>query len=393
MEITAEKLAEMIGGAVKSAVAELAPADGTQASAQVFAPNVHTQERRPESKSLVGSYFGVMGKAKGDAARALEYAKTLYGDEAKITKALTSQDAGGADEFVPITVAREVIEALRAASVIRQMGPRIIENPTGQLEIPRFSAGVAMSWTGEATGVNATQQTTDTVTLTWKKGVIKVPYTRELVLHSAPDIEAAIEADVMAAMAVGSDAAYIRGASGGNNPVGIRNQTAAGNVIAANATVNATNVEDDLRKLMQAVLGNNVMVSEQTGAWIMSVRSKLYLMNLRDANGNLIFPELRAAQPRMYGYRVFTTNSIPDNLGGGTDESEVYFGAAPSVLIADATQMSVEVLQNVAYLDDGGTLVSGVDLDTSLIKATLRTDMALRHDVSWSILTGVTWGA
>ena len=91
------------------------------------------------------------------------------------------------------------------------------------------------------------------------------------------------------------------------------------------------------------------------------------------------------------------SNNIPNNisLSGQSptgDESEVYFGRGPSLLIADAADLSLEVLENVAYTNSSGSLESGVDLDTVLVKAMLLTDIALRHDSAWAVLEGVQWG-
>jgi len=55
--------------------------------------------------------------------------------------------------------------------------------------------------------------------------------------------------------------------------------------------------------------------------------------------------------------------------------------------------MSLEVLENVAYTNSGGSIESGVDLDTLLVKAMLLTDIALRHSRAWAVLEDVRWGA
>ena len=97
-------------------------------------------------------------------------------------------------------------------------------------------------------------------------------------------------------------------------------------------------------------------------------------------------------------YEVKISNNIPNNvaLSGQSptgDESEVYFGRGPSLLIADSADMSLEVLENVAYTNSSGSLESTVDLDTLLVKAMLMTDIALRHDLAWTLLEEVQWGA
>jgi hypothetical protein len=107
---------------------------------------------------------------------------------------------------------------------------------------------------------------------------------------------------------------------------------------------------------------------------------------------------MRMETPRLMSYRVAVSNNIPNNisLSGQSptgDESEVYFGRGPSMLIADSLPMTLEVLENVTYTNSSGSLESGVDLDTVLVKAVLMTDIALRHDVAWAVLEGVQWGA
>lgn len=398
MKLTQEQLAEMIGKAVGDAIearAATVQAGADSPVARIFAPQVATKGnlRRRDPSSHLGAYVAVMAKAKGIRQLAAMEADHLYGPDHPVTKQLMATGTSNSgEEMVQDTVANEIIEALRPASVVRALGPRMIQNPSGQMNIPRFDEGASMAWGGEAVATNATQQKTGNVTISWKKGSVKVPVTKELVLFSTPDIEAAVAADVVAAMATGTDAAYIRGAAGGDNPVGIINQLASTNKFAASAGASVGDIEADLRKLRQAVIGNNRSVNSETGAWLMSSRSFLFLHDLR-VNGNLVFPELREATPRLLTYRVGVTNNIPDNLGTGGDETEILFGHMPSVLISDATGLEVEVLENVAYTNSNGDLVSGVDLDTVLVKATIRTDLALRHQIAWAALTGVTWDA
>ena len=129
----------------------------------------------------------------------------------------------------------------------------------------------------------------------------------------------------------------------------------------------------------------------------MSSRSFTFLEKLRDANGNLIYPELRMETPRLMRYRVMITNNIPDNIAGGgspsSNQSEVYFGHGPSMMIADSADLMLEVLENVAYTDSTGTLVSANDRDEVVVNAMLMTDIALRYTRAWAYLDDVEWGA
>lgn len=393
LQMTKSALETLITDTVGAVVAEsmkglAAPQPG--AAQTIVSPAITKSLREPSSN--FGGFMGVLVKAKGNTYLAGQVARDMYGADHAITKALNESTSGEGAELVPTIVADEIIPALRAASVIRRFGPRIVPNPSGSLLVNRIATPAQGTWVGEGQIANATQPVLDTVTLTWRKLHVKVPWTKELAMHSAPDVESAITADVVASVATSEDAAFIRGAAGGMNPVGLRYQMGAGQVIAANGTVNSDTVEEDLLKLVNAVEGANQPITNETAVWLLSTRSKNWLLKLRDANGNLIYPELREATPRLHGYRVGVTNNIPSNLGGGSNETEIYFGHMPGIMIADGTGLEVGVLENVAYTDSGGNLRSGVDTDELLVKAVTRTDMALRYTTSWACLTGVTWG-
>ena len=83
----------------------------------------------------------------------------------------------------------------------------------------------------------------------------------------------------------------------------------------------------------------------------MSSRSFTFLEKLREAaGGNLVYPELRTETPRLMRFQVHIANNIPDNIAGGgspsANQSEVYFGYGPSIMIADAADMSLSVKED-----------------------------------------------
>ncbi len=398
-----DKLGEAIATAMAKHMKPAAEKPSDKLFETLFSP-AH-QHAKPEIKNMLGAMVTAQYHGKNDPERVIAFAKARWGDDNPVYqhlaavqhfKALTSATTGGAVEMVQTTVAAEVIEALRPASVVRSSGAQVVPNPTGTLQIPRIATGAGVTWVGENSASNATQQVFDSVTLTRKKAMVKIPVTKELIMFASPDAEQAIADDVVAAMAAGTDAAYIRGASGGQNPTGVKFQVAtAQRTDSAGNT--ATNIETDIGTLLEAVRGSNVPLTPETGHFWMSSRSFTFLEKLRDGNGNLVYPELRTDTPRIMRYQVHITNNIPNNiaLSGQSptgDESEVYFGRGPSLMIADSADMSLEVLENVAYTNSSGSIESGVDLDTLLVKAMLMTDIALRHDLAWAVLESVQWG-
>ena len=383
----------------KAVAAAMKPAE-TKNSDKLFGAPAHF-DAKPEIKSVLGASIVALYKGKNDPDRAISYAKSRWGDgnpvQLGFQKSLTSETTGGAIEMVQTTVANEVIAALRPTSVVRRSSPRIVPNPTGTLQIARVATGVSGGWIGEATARNAEQQVIDTVTLTRNKAKVTVPYTRELILFATPDVEQAIADDVTAAMVQLTDTAYIRGAGTSSTPLGIRFQVATGTNVITSVGTSAANVETDIGALLQAIRGANVPITPETGYFWMSSRSFTFLEKLRDTNGNLIYPELRNPVPKIMQYTVLITNNIGDSIASGgspaTGDSEIYFGYGPSIMIADSADLSLNVLENVAYTDSGGTLVSSNDRDEVIINAMLMTDIALRHTVAWAVLDDVRYGA
>ena len=390
------KLDAAIAKAIASA---MKPADA-KTSDKLFAAPAHFNAK-PEIKSVLGASIIALYKGKNDPTTAITFAKERWGDgnpvQIGFQKSLTSETTGGAIEMVQTTVANEVIAALRPTSVVRRSSPRIVPNPTGTLQISRVATGVSGGWIGEATARNAEQQVIDTVTLTRNKAKVTVPYTRELIMFATPDVEQAVADDVTAAMVQLTDSAYIRGAGTSSTPLGIRFQVATATNVITSVGVTAANVETDIGNLLQAIRGANVPITPETGYFWMSSRSFTFLEKLRDSNGNLIYPELRNSVPKIMQYTVLITNNIGDSIASGgspaTGDSEIYFGYGPSIMIADSADLSLNVLENVAYTDSGGTLVSSNDRDEVIINAMLMTDIALRHTVAWAVLDDVRYGA
>ena len=105
-----------------------------------------------------------------------------------------------------------------------------------------------------------------------------------------------------------------------------------------------------------------------------------------------MFPEIRGPSPTLHQWPVFTTTNIPITLGGGT-ETEIYFVDADEVILGEVDAIEIEMSREAAYKNASGSMVSAFQRDQSLIRATLRHDLAVRHPESIAIKTAVTWGS
>jgi HK97 family phage major capsid protein len=141
-----------------------------------------------------------------------------------------------------------------------------------------------------------------------------------------------------------------------------------------------------MAKLKLKVVNANVPLSKC--AYIVSPTVQSFLENLRDGNGNKAFPEV--AEGKFGIYPLLVTTSVPDNLGAGTNESEVYFGDFEQFLIGDTYQVTLAASDSAAY-DDNGTIRSAFSNDETVIRLIEEHDTQLRYDSAFAVLTAVTW--
>jgi HK97 family phage major capsid protein len=288
--------------------------------------------------------------------------------------------------LVDTAYSRDFIEFLRPQVVIRNMGARSVPMPEGNLTMRKATAGTAASYVGERVPAPATDATIGQITMSAKRLTALVAITNQLIRRASIDVETMIRDDLARAVAVKEDQQFLRGVGSSTAPTGLRNLVAAGNVIPANPTVNLVNVSNDLGKLRLAVMNANIPMTRC--GYIMSPRTAMFLENLRDGNGNRAFPEV--SEGRLGIYPIGITTSVPDNLGAGSNESEVYFGDFNEFLIGDTGQIAIAVSDVAAY-DDGGTLRAAFSNDETVVRVIAEHDTALRYDTAFAVLTGVTW--
>ena len=117
--------------------------------------------------------------------------------------------AGGADDFqagsgdgsgfVP-TAVPAAIEALRAPTVIEQLGTTVIRNATGNLQFPRVATKATGTGEGEADPNANSGLDLDSVTMTPERVSAKSTYTKQLILQGGTDVDRLIANDLSAAM-------------------------------------------------------------------------------------------------------------------------------------------------------------------------------------------------
>ncbi len=341
----------------------------------------------------IARYIRALAAGKGNARDAAEIVKgwDKPGD-AELSKALSESilSAGGA--IVPDEFVADLIELLRARAVIRASGAVVVPMNSGSMTIPKQTAAGTAAYTGENVNIASSQQVFGQIQLSAKKLAALTPVSNDLIRDATPQADVIVRDDLVAIMSLREDLAFIRDDGTANTPKGIRNFADAANIFAATqagAIATVAEVTDDLAKMVRQLEDANIPFTRP--GWLLTPRSKWFLMSRRDANSNLVFePEMRTGM--LLGWPFRTTTQIPNNLGAGTNESEVYFVDFSQALIAENSALEVEIQPGAAYFD-GTTVISAFSQDQTVIRTIARHDFALRHPLAASVLTTVKWGA
>ena len=312
-----------------------------------------------------------------DKAGYMQLAKTL----------VSNVDAQGGFT-VPTILMDEIIELLRPQTVILRGNPRRLPMPDGNLSLPAGSTGASATYGAEATKIDVTEPTFREVNLSAKRLGAIVPMSVELMQYSLPDVEAFVQDDLVSALGETMDLEMLLGDGSANGPVGIRNLLTTTPVPSTGVTHALVNSE--LGKVELAMLNANIRMRRV--AWVMSKRSEVFLRDLLNDQGTAAFPTMSDANPSLKGHPVFSTTQMPNNLGGGTNESEIMLIDYDNVMIGDTTRLSLSV-STEGTIDNGGTQVSAFQNDLAFLKAVMRHDINVRHTETAAVMTGVTYGA
>jgi HK97 family phage major capsid protein len=353
------------------------------------APAVITDPKREVQKGemaarMIRCYAG----AKRAGMSPVEFSRTVFKDEA-ITRAMSAglEASGGA--MVPEQWAAEIIELLRPQAAVRGANPTIMPMPGGNMTVPRVNGGSNAHYVGENTDITSGDISTGDVKLSAKKLAAIVPISNDLIRFSSYAADQVVRDDIVAAVAVAEDVAFIRGAGTAFTPKGMRNWAQADNIIAASAGQTAANIIVDTNKLLNALQGNNVRMIRPT--WFMSFRTYNFLNSVTTTTGAFVYrDEMNGGKFRGYPFRL--TNNIPNNLSTGVgSESELYLADMADCVIGEVPGFMIDVSQDAVYTADGTNLISAFSRDQTVIRVIEQHDFALRHDASVAVLTQVTW--
>ncbi|MDZ7893871.1 MAG: phage major capsid protein [Sphingobium sp.] len=348
-----------------------------------------TVKEKMEPGAMVGRIAVAIAATGGNDQRAMaNHAQQVWGDETgQIVANMEQSTSAKGGYLVNTDYSRDFIDLLRPRVVIRRLGAMSVPMPDGNLTMRKKTAGTQAGYVGERVPAPTTDMQVGQLSMSAKKLMALVPITNQLIRRASFGVDSMVRDDLLASAAVKEDQQFLRGAVSALAPTGVRYLINAGNVLTMTAAPDLVKVTSDLGRLVLAVKNANVpMIS---CGWIMSPRVKEFLASLRDGNGNIVYPSIEA-NGTLKGYPIAETTSVPDNLGVGANESELYFGDWSQFLIGDTYQIALAASTEAAY-DDGGTMRAAFSNDETVIRLIEEHDTQIRYDRAAAVLTGVTW--
>ena len=346
-----------------------------------------TQPGGTEQRGLTAaSLIRCVAAAKKNQTSVEAQVRAQYGEDSPVMRALEASNNETGGFLIPGDFASEVIELLRAQSVVEQSNPRRVPLDRGTLTLPKQTSGTSGSWIGEGQNITKTGLTVGQITLTAKKYGALVPISNDLLRFATADVDAMVRDDLVRSIQLAEDLAFLRGDGTGAAPKGLRYR--AGNSLSANATVNLANITEDLGEAMQLLMDDNVGMTRLK--WHFSPRTWRYLATVRDGNGNLVFfPEMRSGT--LFTIPFSITTQIPSNLGSGANESEIYLVDYDTVVVGRASRIEIDASADAAY-HDGSAVQAAFSLDQTVVRAITQVDLAVRHSEAVCIIDTVKWG-
>ncbi len=267
-------------------------------------------------------------------------------------KAMTEGTAAQGGYLVRPQVERQLVLARENDNVLRGLCSKL-NVTTNSIQLDQLGLTTTAGWVAElATKPESTGMTLATVTASVFTAAGLVTVSNQLLADSNPAIDGLVTADLAKRLVALEEAAFIAG-TGTGQPLGILNTPGIG-ATALTAT--------DILSLLDAILDSIAAVETNHGApsaILMHPRTWTRILKSRDAQGAYYIdptggPQdprtgLRGPTKSLWGYQVITSNRIPTNLGGGTNESRVIVGDFRECLILDRQGITVDESKHVYF--------------------------------------------
>ena len=247
---------------------------------------------------------------------------------------ITATGSSGAEGGYTIpTDLGELIPVLRPRLTLEDMGATVLTGLSGNLDIPRQITASAAAWEGENTAADETNTTFDKLQLSPKRLAAFMDVSKRLMMQSSLSIENFVRNDLNKAQRQALEVAFINGATGGNNPVGILNTTGIGSV--AIDTNGGAPTWAHMIKLWKELAVDNADMN--TMGFLTTPGVAAQLMQTEKATGTAQFVwSTNSSDGQVNGYRARASNNVPSTLTKGSSS-----GICHAVLFGDFSNLII----------------------------------------------------
>ncbi len=306
-------------------------------------------------------------------------------------RTLVSGNASAGGILLPEDVSSDIIDILRPQTTFLQGGPTVIPMPNGTYKLPAAASGATASYRGEAKPAAVSQPSFRAINMSAKLLAGIVPISNQLIRWSGPNVGQWARNDLAVAMGTAMDYAAYFGDGMDDTPLGLLNIPGIYSTAATNSTTPTyTQIDGDARKLTSRLRTSNVPLLGVE--WRMNYRILNYLIDLRDGNGNPIYPSLQGENPMWKGFPVRDTTQFAVNGGGATDEGQIALIAFGHAFLGDAMRMQMAI-SDQATIVNGSQTINAFQDGVTVIRCEAEHDFDVRYVEAICVLTNVRWGA
>jgi HK97 family phage major capsid protein len=295
-------------------------------------------------KEQVNKWFTALANGDKTTLRSLdaEIEKDYIAKGFTVTKAqdVGTNAAGG--YLVPTTLDGAIRKKLRYVSPMRQIAT-VIENMPANLNLPSENALPTVYWAGEGAPATDSGSTFDLNNLVPHKLIGLDTMTHETLVDAATNesVQNFVLDRFTLALALAENDAFVNG-DGTDRPYGFRSSaiTPSSVAVATPGSMKYTDLTALKYKLNAAY--------RQLGVFVTSGEGMQTLENLQDNQGRPLFlPSVVEGRPdTLLARPIYEVSEIPQNLGTGTNETEIWFGLFTNYIIGDREALRVDVGTN-----------------------------------------------
>ncbi len=268
------------------------------------------------------------------AARARIDASGAGMDDAQRSLVSVTLTGGGqtdtANTIVELELLDEMfIESLREEAVLLGLGVTMLGGLRGNVEIPMELLNPEFYTITEDQEPTEGDYTLGSFQLTFKSIGARIPFTRQAMKQTTPQIETLLTNSLRKGAALKVESLLYTGAGSATEPEGILNAAGVGSVLTA-GTFSWAKLLEFRRSLGQANAGTSGAVgitNTNVGTHLMETEKSTgtgkYLADYADAPGTL----------RSGIGPVYESELVPNNLGAGTDKSAFLYGHPSSLFV------------------------------------------------------------